>query len=572
MKITENFDRWMFDYKEGNLSGAEMEAFENFLIQHPEFEVDADAWDQAFVTNENIAYPNAKALEKDRKFAGWYMWSAAAVLLLLVGSTTIYFINSDSSDMTDADFSKSSATLLNGDSYFNAISSNATANSGNEALTRLLNGLGLSDRTASMNGVNNNNQSNQVTYNNGLNNGNNLVNGNLPNNNNNSSQIEPSNSNVTDLTQNSKFVGSGSNSHLIEAENQKLNGNQNVAIYIGNPELKKLDFDVTKKTSTKYNSSSSVIKKLYHKVERMLSYPVGLTNLRDPELLLPQSSLLAFNSAFTGGMLKPRFEMNYRNQWTGTSMNSQELNISYDTYNYGMRGGIGILVNAQDYGFGKFGDYNMSLLYSPKIVLGKNAVLEPSVKFTLGTLAANGDKLQPNSSFEMDRGRMLNTISDNQMSGISQTWYKDYGLGLMLNTKWFFAGFSADNLSQHYENVYGNDLSSPTKSPIKMSAIIGTDYLSRTETMTFSPFVAYQQNGHTPEFWGGMNYKLDWFVLGGAVSSNKEFTASVGMKFDTFKLVYHYDMTESVLMGDRIGSHNIGIRFNAKRKNQRLTH
>jgi len=66
MKITENFDRWMFDYKEGNLSGSEMEAFENFLIQNPEFEVDADAWDQAFVTNENIAYPYAKALDKDR--------------------------------------------------------------------------------------------------------------------------------------------------------------------------------------------------------------------------------------------------------------------------------------------------------------------------------------------------------------------------------------------------------------------------------------------------------------------------------------------------------------------------
>lgn len=578
MKITENFDRWMFDYKEGNLTGAEEQAFENFLIQHPEFEVDADAWDQAFVNSPDIQYPHAKSLEKDRKFAGWYMWSAAAVLLLLVGSTTVYFINSDSADMTDADFSKSSSTLLNGDSYFNALSSNANSNvnGGDEALSRLLNGLGLSDPNAS-NSFGQNNSSNQVTYNNGYNNGNNLnngngsVNGNLPNNSN-SIQVDPSGNNVTDLTENSKFVGSGSNNNLIEGENAKLNGNQNVAVYLGNPELKDLDFDVTKKSSTKYNSSSSVIKKLYHKVERMLSYPVGLTNLRDPDLLLPQSSLLAFNSAFTGGMLKPRFEMNYRNQWTGSSMNSQELNISYDTYVYGMRGGVGVLVNAQDYGMGKFGDYNMSLLYSPKIVLGKNAVLEPSVKFTMGTLAANGDKLTPDSAFEMDRGRTLSTIGDNEMTGISQVWYKDYGLGLMLNTKWFYAGFSADNLSQHYENVYGNDLSSPTKSPIKMSAVIGTDYLSRTETMTFSPFVAYKQFGNTPEFWGGMNYKLDWFVVGGAVSSNKEFTASVGMKFDTFKLVYTYDMTESVLMGDRIGSHNIGIRFNAKRKNQRLTH
>ena len=85
--------------------------------------------------------------------------------------------------------------------------------------------------------------------------------------------------------------------------------------------------------------------------------------------------------------------------------------------------------------------------------------------------------------------------------------------------------------------------------------------------MTFSPFVAYQQFGDKPEIWGGMNYKLQKFIIGGSVSSNKEFTASIGMKFEKFKLVYRYDVTESVLMGVRVGSHNIGIRFNANRKN-----
>ena len=143
---------------------------------------------------------------------------------------------------------------------------------------------------------------------------------------------------------------------------------------------------------------------------------------------------------------------------------------------------------------------------------------------------------------------------------------------MMVNAKWFFAGFNADNLSQHYENVYGNELSSPAKTPIRLSGIIGADYVSKAKTMTYSPFVAYQQSGSQPEFWAGMNYRLGWMTVGGAVSNNKEFTASVGMKFETFKLVYHYDYTASALTQTRMGSHNIGIRFNAKRKNQRLTH
>ena len=67
MKISNNFDRWMFDYKEGNLSAAEAEEFENFLIQHPEYEVDADAWDMAYVQSEPVIYPHAEKLEKKRR-------------------------------------------------------------------------------------------------------------------------------------------------------------------------------------------------------------------------------------------------------------------------------------------------------------------------------------------------------------------------------------------------------------------------------------------------------------------------------------------------------------------------
>jgi type IX secretion system PorP/SprF family membrane protein len=297
-----------------------------------------------------------------------------------------------------------------------------------------------------------------------------------------------------------------------------------------------------------------------------------LANLKDPELILPQNTLLAFNPSFTGGLLKSRFEMNYRNQWTGTNQASQELNISYDNYSYGLRGGVGVLVNAQDYGMGQFGDYNLSLLYSPKLVVNRYTTIEPSVKLTMGSLIANGSNLTPDSDFEMDRGRVLQVGSSNQLNGVSRQWYKDYGLGIMLNTKWFYAGFNADNLNGHYENVYGNDLSSPTKTPIKLSAVIGTDYPSKKKTMILSPFLAYQQSGAQPEFWGGLNYRQGFFMIGGAMSTKQEFTASVGMKFKGFKMVYHYDYTESLLTQNRMGSHNIGVRFNAKSKTQRLTH
>ena len=560
MKISENFDRWMFDYKEGNLSASEMDAFENFLAQHPEFEIDADAWDQAFVSSETYVYPNAHKLEKRKKAAGWYYWGAAASLLLLLTSSALFVFYNDNNELQNPisfknksfygynnEFNRLNISLGNkGDENFTALISSNSKNSVSNSPSITSNaslGLNQNNSTTLMH-----NQQTQILW------------------------AQNNSSSVVELTNEVNSVNGTLSLDLMKGEADKLNGNDYSGKYQSNPEIRNLGFDVSKKASNKYTSNSSKFRKFYKKVEKMLSYPVGLTNLRDHELGLPQNSVLAFNSSFAGGMLKPRFEMNYRNQWLGSELNSQELNISFDNYVYNMRGGVGLLINAQDYGYGKFGDYNVSLLYSPKIVIRKSIVFEPSVKLTMGSLIANGNKLTPNSAFEMDRGRTIHTIGENQMSGVSNIWYKDYGLGAMINTKWFYAGFNADNLGRHYENVYGNDLSSPAKTPVKMTAVIGTDYLSSTKTMTYSPFIAYQQFGEKPEFWGGMNYKVNWFTVGGAVSSNKEFTASIGMKFETFKLVYQYDMTESVLTQERMGSHTISMRFNAKRKNQRLTH
>lgn len=556
MSISENFDRWMFDYKEGNLSAADAEKFENFLLEHPEFELDADAWDMAYVPAENFVYPDAHKLEKKRRVAGWYYWSAAASLILLLTSMAIYIFSNDAALPPVAVLE---ANELDGRTNHLIVADHS--NDVNSKSNNLFASL-----TTNQNFTQDSQNNGGVSVNQNFSNSNQNIN-NVNGHNNGFSGTSNANSYSDD-----HYISGNVQNNLLNMENGKINGSNNIATYSGNPDSKALSFDVTKKSLLKTGASISVFRKLYHRVERMLGYPVGLTNLRDQELLLPQIGLLAFNSAFTGGMLKPRFEMNYRNQWLGSDQNSSEMNISFDKYSYAVRGGVGLMINAQDYGYGKFGDYNVSLLYSPKLVVNRNVVIEPSVKLTLGTMVANGNTLTPESSFEMDRGRVLNTISADQMNGLSNQWYKDYGLGLMVNTKWFYAGFNSDNLGRHYENVYGNELSSPAKTPVKLSGIAGFDYESNTKTMTYSPFVAYQQYGNNPEFWGGMNFRLGWMTLGGAISTDKEFTASAGLKFETFKLVYHYDYTESTLTETRFGSHNIGIRFNAKSKNQRLTH
>jgi type IX secretion system PorP/SprF family membrane protein len=294
-----------------------------------------------------------------------------------------------------------------------------------------------------------------------------------------------------------------------------------------------------------------------------MGYQPGLTNLGNPDIMLPQSSILGMNPGFAGGSLSPRFEMNYRNQWWGSNMNSQSLNMSFDNYSQSLRGGYGVMISAQDFGMGGYTDVNMSAFYSPKIVLGKHFTLEPAVKVTLGAMSVNAEKMSSISQLEINRGHSINMSGAAMANGVGRLWYKDYGLGLMLNSKWFFAGFSADNLAGHYENVYTGDGFEPSRMPTRISAILGTDIeREHKKNFTLSPFVAYEKFDQRNEIWAGFNYRLKWVTVGGSISNNLDFTASAGVKFEKFRLIYRYDRTQSQLLSSPAASHNIGIRIN----------
>jgi len=553
MNIPENFDRWMFDYKEGNLSGAELQEFENFLIQHPEFEADADVWSHAFVQNENVVYRDAKKLMKRAWYADSYKAAAALLLLLLIGGSSVLVFYPGSKD-------NNASITPNGDGT--SFSQNSTRDQS-----------ALASAIAAYTGTTSQSPQLVADLHNGLNGQNHLA-ANVqhligqPNGNNNPNGSNQGNSRLVDTysasspaNQSASFAEGGS----FDQEQAKFSSEDNSSRYLNNPVGTALNFDLNKKTSVNYHSLRNRIKRVYRKVERVFGYPVALKNLRDPELVLPQSNLLAFNPGFAGGALSPRAEMNYRNQWWGSPMNSQSMNVSFDNYSYGLRGGYGVLISAQDYKQGAYDDINVSLFYSPKIMLGKNIVLEPAVKMTMGTLSMNAEKTTAFDAIEMNRGRNIDLNGSDFATGTGRLWYKDFGLGLMLNSKRFFAGFSADNINRHSENVFTVDGSAPKGTPIRLNAIVGSDYENRTETMTFSPFVAYEKYDTRSELWGGFNYRLNWITVGGSLSTSKSFSATAGVKFEKFKLVYRYDRTQSMLMASPIGSHNIGIRITGEK-------
>jgi type IX secretion system PorP/SprF family membrane protein len=357
----------------------------------------------------------------------------------------------------------------------------------------------------------------------------------------------------------------------LEQATNKLTQAENGATYKNNPALGGLAFDMQVKSGLKTSSRSSKLKKIYRKIERMVDYPVGLINLRDPELILPESNLMSFNPAFVGGMLKSRLEFNYRNQWYGNNQNSHISSINFDTYSHQLKGGVGLQLNSEVFGNSGFSNHAVSLFYSPKVSISKNVVFEPAIKLTMGTLIGDPQNIGSNSLYELQRGVGLKSPDLGSITGTSTLWYKDFGAGFVLNTKWFYVGFSADNLAGHFANVYSAEGQvAPLRSPIDYTAIVGSDWENERKTIALSPFVSYRNFGQNQEAWIGLNFRMNYFQIGGSYSSNKDYTIATGLKFNKFKLVYHFDNTQPIYATEQIASHNISIRFNGKLKNARF--
>ena len=61
--------------------------------------------------------------------------------------------------------------------------------------------------------------------------------------------------------------------------------------------------------------------------------------------------------------------------------------------------------------------------------------------------------------------------------------------------------------------------------------------------------------------WVGMNTRFKQFSVGASFSQFQDYLATVGFQTPSFKVFYQYDKTRSLLLNEKIGSHEIGLRF-----------
>lgn len=559
----ENIDLWLFEYAEGNLSPEQIEQLKMFLFLHPELDVELDAWKAAKVSPVTTDYPHTEALIKEPYYVGLKLSAALTVLIVL-----FLFLLPNTIDEAGIKFAANNG-ISEEDQLLKAESDNA-----NQATALKIRLRELENQVATLEAEN---QRLRVDA---------AVTSNVETSRSSSSSFE---SNLTEMAVSSE---SGT-SNYFEPKNSDKSANVGVEMnteasvtesfyaetkennieirpaevidWYASPAPVGVNANEHSASSSDYKRSfSDKLRTLGRTIQRMMDNPIALKNSRDPQYGLPGMTAQDINFSAVGGLLATRVQTLSRVQFLGTEQEQYLNTVNIDGYSYAIRGGLGMQMYHSTFHNGGIQQGGIALTYAPKFSVNRYFSIEPSVRFKMGAKLLDYNRVSGLETVEMQPGINYDFYPEGQQPIGRQLWYKDLGLGLMVNTKWFFAGINADNVFRHQDNIYNNSWSKQRRTSVNFTATIGTDWENIRENLRLSPYIVMNVFEGREMLYAGANLQWNWFTFGAAVSSQAEPIASIGMKFKQFTLSYTADYSKSLAMDKNLLSHQLSLRINGK--------
>ena len=549
----ENIDRWLFDWTEGNLSPSQEMQLEEFLIKNPDLSIDADAWDAATVSSIPFEYDNQASLKKRKKrvFAYWQFY--ALILLIATAGTSLYFSFKTESQQIAA---KTSNAIT---SPISKIATRSTINNNTQDLITANSPISNSGRqnfyeTPSY-------QASLIKY------------------------TENINTNVLPLSSEKEKVSFDNNTitntiemaiqPIIPIENieltDKLDASAVSAVSIepsieadeiiqsegeNENEDKKLSRKKINLPTLKLNSSS--------KLSKWVKKDLTNTNQKDRVYALSEKSNLDLNNSFVGNISQLKFQSMSTVRWIDIA-DQQKISqqISFDGYLREAKAGLGIISNYSNFSNGLIQDWNLNLIYAPKLAINRYLTIEPSMKYTFGKKVLNSSKVINNSTVEVETNQLETfSIDPNQAIG-KNLWYRDLGAGLIINAGPIYFGGQVNNLLKHQDNLYSNDYTSIRRADRELTLVGGTDFNSKNGNFTFSPYIFHTIFGSQSSTYLGASIHLKSFLIGGSYQTNGSSSGMIGLHKDRFSLLCQTSYASSSYTQSKSFIHQLTIRINS---------
>ena len=544
----ENIDLWLFDYVEGNLSVYQKELLENYILNHPELEIDLDMWNMAkmpIVETSEHGFEIKK--KKESRYAYYTTSLIGATIILLIGRPneihSLDLYSNKPIQTSDLELNKNKKEAYNvtylvqgqGLETSQVQSKNATTSLKTQIAQKTVNAGFIK-----INAKAKQQESNQATSNWTLNSVNSFV----------TSAEKEAKENVIDILSLKPL-----------SLPLQLKGELNSETYTAD-ELTETTYITNKKTLA-LNGLLLNTRSLFNKIDRALSKSIAFSNYRDHFYIIPGIASNNVNLSTTGSTSQTRFFSTSRARWFGTSNEKLSQEISLDGYARSIRSGIGAQVNYDTYANGTIQDWNAALVFSPKIALSRNISLEPVARLKIGNKVLDANKVENNSiSLYNNNNPQIFNFDTTQNIG-RKLWYRDLDAGFTVNTKVLYIGFQAENLLNHVENLYQNEQNTSNTAPTTYSVIAGTQYLSRNEKISFHPYVYMRSNINRTAYYTGFSFDLDKVFIGASYGTDAEYSGSIGLSLDRFAFLIQTTNAYQPELKQNLYTHQLTLRLNS---------
>ena len=562
----ENIDRWFFEYTEGNLSADQESQLLDFLELHPEMKPDLKTWKNAKVKAPlHQPFANQNLIKETPFLLRPLSLVSIATLAILfswlgiqsIPVTPLYVQSKIDTDIIETEFEE--------DIFFEQLSVIAN-NKDQKSVNKISNDVTFQRILASNSIVNslyndivviekNSSDRNSAIQREGREY---LV------------QKAENRISIENINWEDQARYEIEKNYAFNSDHQSIQSNhlEGISNYLNNMDKTNNKSSIDKEGKkysnnliTKKHSLANSLKSTFRKIRRIANYPVALQNTKSPHFHAPMMTGFNANFAMVGSAPGNRIQATSRKQWINES-NSQLMNtLSWDGYIEAIRGGFGIDVSYNNYQGNEINNYTAAITYSPKFSISKKVSFEPAVRFKMGVVNLDQNSSSIGNTIEIDRENIIPLFKDEQQVNGQQLWYRDIGLGFMFNTELFYAGLNADNIGRHNNNFYSEDLNTDYKSDIHYTAVLGTEYGSKTKEIRLSGYGLYQKYGDLEEIWLGTNFRYEWLQIGAAASSNLDLAGSFGTVFKKFSFHYNVDYTKSRLLDRQILSHQVTMRI-----------
>jgi len=540
----ENIDRWLFDYTEGNLSAQQEQQLDSFIMNHPDLELDLDAWELAKVDVTPMVFENKTYLYKKRSYKKTFVF--ASLLILLISGLVFFQPGTKKVIQTNNTNQKS---IKNSAVNTQRTNTNTTTSRVN------------SDQLASLTG-----KSNSIPVSTPYETRRILASQNSPT----TDELEQfSMSNASkDLTKIAlvNFESAKSQNNLTGNSNDEtplLNLYPLKNMLIGGY---RTDFKNEKLSFGKDHVAADVSLgniDLFRKIDHLLSKDIGLSNNQSYDYAITGQSNLDLNFSSVGTTSQTRFQaVSSMRSFDNPSQLKLVNQLSLDGYSRGMRAGFGIQANYDIFSEGLIKNSQVAFIVSPKIALSRKISIEPALRFKMGTQTLNQNKLKNFSTVEMNNGQ-VNQFQFDSTLAIGQTlWSRDLDAGLTLHTPFFFLSAQINNLFQHNENIFTNDGSTLRASNV-WNVIAGTQYTSRNEKMIFAPYALYQETNYQQQLFGGFTFKAGKAQFGMSYGNLTTGNLSLGYVGENFALIGQSGFGTLISTQQRTYTHQLTLRIHS---------